>query len=477
MLDGWRTALLFLGGIGFQLFLASLVLLRPPRRQSSALAWILVILMVPVVGALAFFAFGDVRLGSRRRGESVRISARVRSVMSSHLSANDRAELPERWRPIGGLAYQIAETDPRGGNLAEPIGDTNAFIDALVRDIDDAREHVHLVYYIYLHDGSGRKVAEALMRAVERGVACRLLVDAVGSMRFLESRMKRELDAAGVRVVAAMPTRIRLSVRMDLRNHRKIAVIDGLVGYTGSHNIAAASFALKPKFAPWVDATLRLDGPIVRDLQELFVEDWYLDTDESFEHLLSIRPRHHEGGVVLQVLGTGPASHNDALIQLIQASFHLAREELILTTPYFVPDEGTRDALATAALRGVKTKLVVPARNDSFLVGAASRSYYEPLLAAGVEIHEYTKGLLHAKTITIDRDFAVVSTANLDRRSFELNSEASLAIFDSDLASRVRFLQQGYIDDSRAIDAARWARRGTLVKISHNAAGVLSPIL
>jgi cardiolipin synthase len=142
-----------------------------------------------------------------------------------------------------------------------------------------------------------------------------------------------------------------------------------------------------------------------------------------------------------------------------------------------VPDEGTRDALATAALRGVRTSLVVPKRNDSFLVGAASMSYYEPLLDAGVHIHEYTKGLLHAKTITVDRDFAVVSTANLDRRSFELNFEVSLAVYDSDFASRIRFLQRSYVADSIPIDPARWSRRRWTKRLGQNAAGILSPIL
>jgi cardiolipin synthase len=478
MLEGWRTGLVFLAGISLQVVLAGMVLLRPPRRQSSALAWILVILMIPVLGAAAFLLFGDVRLGTGRRRRHQRIAVAVRRTVAAHWADAGRPEMPERWKPIASLAYQVAATDAHGGNRAELIADTELLVESLVRDIDAATEHCHLLFYIYLADGSGRRVADALRRAAARGVACRLLVDGVGSARFLESSMRRELASAGVHVRAALPTKIRFSsARIDLRNHRKIAVIDGLIGYTGSHNVAAASFALKPKFAPWVDATVRVDGPVVRDLQELFVEDWFMDTDESLEGLLRIRPREHAGGMVLQVLGTGPSSHNDALIQLIQAAFHLSREELIVTTPYFVPDEGTRDALATAALRGVDTHLVVPRRNDSFLVGAASMSYYEPLLDAGVHIHEYTKGLLHAKTITVDRDFAVVSTANLDRRSFELNFEVSLAVYDSDFASRIRFLQRSYVADSIPIDPARWSRRRWTKRLGQNAAGILSPIL
>lgn len=478
MQDGWQAALLFVVGLVFQLVLAGLVLLRPPKRQASTLAWILVVVMVPVIGAILFLLFGDVRMDSRRRRRHRDIVHRVRATLSEHWANTRPTLLPEAYQPIANLAYHVGETEPRGGNGLELLAETDALIDALVRDIDAAERHVHALYYIYLPDESGRKLGEALVRAAQRGVDCRLLVDAVGSNDLLGSVLRDELENGGVQVVAALPTRLRFSTgRIDLRNHRKLMVIDGLIGYTGSHNIAAAAFALKPRFAPWVDATVRIEGPAVRDLQELFIEDWYLDTSESLEELLAITPTFHEADIAVQLLGTGPSSESEALVKLIQAFFHLAREELILTTPYFVPDEGTCDALITAALRGVQVVLVVPARNDSFLVGAASRSLYAPLLDAGVRIYEYTKGLLHAKTITIDRDAALVSTANLDRRSFELNLEISLVVYDSDFASRVRFMQRSYIEDSRRIDRKDWAARAWYRRIGHNAAGVLAPIL
>ena len=225
-----------------------------------------------------------------------------------------------------------------------------------------------------------------------------------------------------MRVVGALATRLRLGgARIDLRNHRKLAIVDGRVAYTGSHNVAAASFAPKPGFAPWIDATVRIEGPAARDVQELFVVDWYLDTGETLDDYLAIAPPPSEPGIPVQVIGTGPDSRHEAIVRLIQAAFHLAREELILTTPYFVPDEGTLDAMRTAAERGVRTVLVVPRRNDSRLVGAASRSQYELLLASGVEIHEYTQGLLHAKTITVDRDLALVTTRQ--PRSAQLRAE------------------------------------------------------
>jgi cardiolipin synthase len=478
MFGDWRQALVFVGVLATQLFLAGLVLVRRPQRQSSALAWILFILLLPVFGAACFVLFGEVRTDSRRRRRHREIVTRVQAMLARQHGHARAEELPEVHRPIANLGYLVGKSVPRGGNRLELHADTECFVDALVGDIDAARAHAHVLTYIFLDDASGRAVAAALVRAAARGVRCRLLVDAVGSKGFLGSDLRRELERGSVRVVAALSTRLRFgATRLDLRNHRKIAVVDGRVGYTGSHNVAAASFAVKPRFAPWVDATVRLEGPSVLGLQELFVQDWYMETGEGLDECLAEEPSRVEPGISVQVIGTGPDSPHEAVVRLIQAMLHLAREELILTTPYFVPDEGTLDALLTAADRGVRTKLVVPQRNDSRLVGAASRSLYEPLLESGVEIHEYTRGLLHAKTITVDSALALVSTANLDRRSFELNYEASLVVYDSGFARRLRELQHRYLASSLLIERARWLRRGWPRKLAQNAAGVFAPIL
>jgi cardiolipin synthase len=477
MPDGWDQTLIFAGGIVLQLLLAALVLVRPPQRQSSALAWILLILIVPIVGAAFFLLFGEVRTGTRRNRRHREIVERVHALVARQGEPR-AAELPAVQRSIANLAYLVGESEPREGNRLELLAETAEFVAALAADIDAAADHCHLLYYIFLDDESGQAVGAALLRSAARGVGCRLLVDAAGSKPFLRSRLRRELERGGVRVVAALPRWIGIgSTRIDLRNHRKLAVVDGRVAWTGSHNVAAASFALKPRFAPWVDATVRIEGPAARDVQALFVEDWFLETGETLEDCLAIAPAAHPSGVAVQVIGTGPDSRHDALVRLIQAAFHLAREELIVTTPYFVPDEGTLDALLTASERGVHTVLVVPRRNDSWLVGAASRSLYEPLLDSGVELHEYEKGLLHAKTITVDRDLALVTTANLDRRSIELNYEVSLVVYDSDFASRLRFLQRSYVEDSVQVERAEWQRRSWPRRIAHNAAGIFAPIL
>src|SRR5262245_26040634 len=295
---GWQHVLLILGGLLFQACMVGLVLVRPPQRQSSALAWIFLILILPIVGAGLFLLVGDVRMGARRRRKHREILERVRATLARHATELRAAELPDVQRSIANLAYLVGDTVPRAGNRLELLADTEGFVAAVVADLDATADHAHLLYYIFLDDESGRAVGAALLRAAARGVRCRLLVDAAGSKPFLRSRLRRELERGGVRVVAALPRRLRLGgTRIDLRNHRKFAVLDGRVAYTGSHNVAAASFAPKPRFAPWVDATVRIEGPAVRDVQELFVEDWYVDTGETLEECLSIAPPTHEPGI------------------------------------------------------------------------------------------------------------------------------------------------------------------------------------
>ncbi len=466
---------------GVRIGLAGVILLRSRGTPAARLAWLVVLLALPGLGIPAYLLFGEVRLGRRRIERHREIMRRI-NVHGADYAFRARLaapEIPADFRQIAFLAESVGGNVPLGGHTLRLFGDTNLFIQSLVEDIDHATRHCHLLFYIFLTDHSSSRVAEALLAAATRGVDCRLLVDAVGSKDFLRSGLRGRLEAGGVQVVDALPANLlRMAfARLDLRNHRKIAVIDGTVGYSGSQNIADAAFAIKRKYAPWVDAMVRIEGPAVRDLQVIFVQDWYLDTNESLEAVLAEIPPATPDGAAIQVIGTGPDVYNEAMLHMMLTAFHTAREELILTTPYFVPDEATASALYTTARRGVNVSLVVPARNDSPLVAAASRGYYEKLLDSGIRIYEYRRGLLHAKTITVDRRLAMVTTANLDRRSFELNFEVSLVVFDTDFASELRFLQRSYIDDSTRVDEQRWRRRGWPRKLVQNTLGILGPLL
>jgi cardiolipin synthase len=476
---GVREILLFLAVLVVQLAFVARVLLRQLQYQSSSMAWIVLILALPGVGIALYLLMGEVRLGRRTIRRHREIQRLVRRRFESVLASPRAAPLPEEFQPLADLGTRVGGMEVRDGNRTSLFSDSEAAIDAMVADIDRAISHCHLLTYIYLVDGTGRKTAAALERASRRGVACRLLVDARGSKQFLRSGLRGNLEAAGVEVAAALPVSLWRQglARIDVRNHRKATILDGRVAYTGSQNVADAAFAIKPRFAPWVDVTVRLEGPVVRDLQALFVEDWYLARNESLEAVLEVEPPRREDGVPVQVLGSGPNSHYEALEQLVQATLHTARRRVVLTTPYYVPDEGTNSALRTVASRGVDTTLVVPARNDSPLVALASRSFYGELLEAGVAIYEFSGGLLHAKTMTLDGALAQVMTANMDRRSFEINFELSLLVYHSGFTREMLRVQEAYIADSDRVDRRRWEERPWPRRALENAAGLVSPLL
>jgi len=471
-----------------RILLAVAVLMQPGLAPMSRFAWLAIGFAFPLIGAPVYLFLGRTRLGTQRRQRYREVCRVIAETELRRAVPGPRAPppVPLEAKKIALLAERVGGNPVRAGNRLALFGEASSFLASLERDIDAAREHANLVFYIWIDDQAGQRIGEALVRAVQRGVRCRVLLDGIGSRPFLRSEACKELRGCGVEVVEALPARLwRLPLaRVDLRNHRKIAVVDGRIGYTGSQNMSEASFAPKPRFAPWVDVMMRIEGPAVHDLQGLFAQDWHMETGENpMEVLTPLRavaeqPGGHADSWV-QIAGTGPASQNDAMRQLIHTAIHSAQEELIITTPYFVPDSGTMSAILAIARCGVDTTLVLPARNDSRLVAAASGSYYDDLLAAGVHLWHYEPGLLHAKTITVDRKLAIISTANMDRRSFDLNFEVSTVVYDGDFASQLRMLQRSYLSQDRSypVDPDAWGRRSHWRRMGENAAALLHPVL
>lgn len=453
------------------------VLLRPRRDPASRIAWILFIAALPYVGALAYLLLGEVRLS--RIADPRRAHASSQAVVSYPVE-NAAGVLPCA-APGFSIGESISGFTPVGGNKGKLLDDSNATIDAMVRDIDAATEHVHLLFYIWLADKNGRKVVEAMVRAAQRGVACRVIVDDLGSRDFIRSEHWSAMRRSGVNLARAQPigsilVRI-LKGRVDVRNHRKVVVIDNHITYCGSQNCADPEFAVKPKYAPWVDAVVRFEGPIARQNQQLFLEDWFLCTGEDLRNLAQRPVMRPEEGALAQVIGTGPENHYSAMPELFATLMFSARRELVITTPYYVPDAAMQAALCASARRGVAVTIVMPAKNDSWFVGAASRSHYSELLEAGVCIHEYVGGLLHAKTLTVDGETTLIGSANMDRRSFELNFENNILFCDADLTQTIRRRQEDYIAKSRQVDLDDVAAWSWPYQLRNNAMAMLSPIL
>ncbi len=460
------------------------ILLRPHRDPASRIAWVVVVCALPILGTIAYLFLGEVNIGRRRVERLREVLAHMPRIPDQ--GAAGRTDLatgvPLHYQHLFWLGHSISGFQPVDGNKARLLPDSNATIDAMVTDIDSATDHVHILFYIWLPDNNGTKIVEALKRAAARGLACRVMVDDLGSRALIHSEHWRAMRTAGVHVAVGLPIGNPLlrpfEGRIDLRNHRKIVVIDDRITYCGSQNCADPEFRVKAKYAPWVDAVMRFEGPIARQNQFLFASDWMTYVSENLDHLLSkALPLSMPEGMAAQVIGTGPTARYSAMPEMFEALMFAARRELIITTPYYVPDESLHNALRTTAYRGVDTTIVFPARNDSWIVGAASRSYYSDLLTAGVKIYEYKGGLLHTKSLTLDGEITLIGSANMDRRSFELNYENNILFCDPGLTGVMRERQQQYITRSNRVTKEAVAAWPISRQLLNNLIATLGPVL
>lgn len=470
------------------LYFVARVMLRPYREPASRIAWMLLLLALPIFGMVFYVLLGETNIGAKRaeRMRSVRDSLieRFKALHLSDLIAPTVLHaIPTRYHQAFHIGRSVNGFWPVAGNRAQLMRDSEHMVDALVADIDAAKQHVHVLFYIWLADESGLKVAHALIRAAQRGVVCRVLVDALGSRALMRSPHWQEMRAAGVQQAVALamgnPLLRILYGRIDLRNHRKIMVIDGEITYCGSQNCADAAFAPKAKYAPWVDTVVRLTGPIALQNQLVFLSDWESTTGEHLNLLDEIDPSiaQETDGFPAQVIATGPTERHSAMSDVFMKFIGIAQRELMVTTPYFVPNESIVNALCVAARCGTAVTLIVPRRNDSWIVAAASRSYYRTLVQAGVQIFEYNGGLLHAKLLTIDGEVTLIGSSNMDRRSFELNYENNIALYDPALTQDIVARQKVYLSASTPVtlaDIEQW-RKPTL--LWYNTVATMGPVL
>lgn len=446
------------------------------RKPATAIAWILTIVFIPILGAVAFFLVGFGRLPKARREKQRAVSTRMleRSGVSDHIAGPG---VPDWLDTAVVLNQRLGALPMVTGSSTILIEDYQGSLDAMIADIDAAQEFVHVEFYILVRDQTTRPLFDALARAVERGVAVRVLSDFVSGLMFPRRketiRALREMGAQWHPMLPLRPWRGQWQ-RPDLRNHRKLVVVDGRVGYTGSQNLIDETY-LKPKNVKrglhWLELMVRLEGPIVGELDAVFVTDWYSETEEllSLETHASGASEDAPSGsgsaelvrsVDAQVIPSGPSFENDNNLKLFIMLIHNARKRISITSPYFVPDESTMMALVTAASRGLDVELFVSEIADQLLVAHAQRSYYAELLDAGVAIWLYrAPTVLHSKHFTIDDDIAVIGSSNMDIRSFSLNMEVSVLVSSREFTDRMRIVEDRYRAQSFRLDADEWARR------------------
>jgi len=477
------SAILFVDFIVKIVIAARVILQRRPTGET--LAWIMVVFSMPVLGPLLYLMFGELRLGRRRAGRFTELTKPLMTWLHDirQRSLVDWNSLEADYKPLAEMCERTIGVPALAGNRIELLEDWQEIFARLLADIEAAQSTIHLEFYIWSDGGEADRVVDALVHAQRRGVTCRVLVDALGSHRFLKGKMCRRLRDAGIHVVAALPGGLfRLPfVRFDLRLHRKVVVIDGRIGYTGSLNLVDPRYFKKDAgVGEWVDAMVRLEGPAVEAMQIIFLADWYVESHVELDHLLETadaKPQPSRGDIETQVMPSGPDLPANAIEQVLLTAIYSARHELLITTPYFVPSEPLMLALVAAARRGVKVVLVLPRRVDSKLVRFASSAFKGELLEAGVRIALFEDGLLHTKSVTVDRTHCLFGSVNLDPRSFRLNFEILLAMYDSKFTAQLADLQQRYIDRSELMDLEAYRNRPLRYVVLESVARLLGPLL
>lgn len=485
--DSWSWSLTLIIGAWLIRIVMLIVVVSRKTSVSTCLAWLAIIYFQPWIGLTLYLLIGENRLGHSRARLHARhaqhLAAAMRRVsfLQPHII---RPTLDDQQQYVAYVAENLGGLPIVGSNHVDLIADSDALVDRLVADIDAAQHHVHLLYYIFMGDAVGQRVGQALERASARGVTCRVLVDAVGSRQMFR-QIRRSWRPRGERITVVPALRANLLrrrfARLDLRNHRKLAIIDGHTAYTGSQNIVRPDYGFPPhrRIGPWRDISARITGPAVAQFQAVFVEDWDFATNHTLEAEVALfpEPLADGGSVALQAVPSGPNFPTLVLQDVVVQAIHAARRRVIITTPYFVPDDALLAAMRLACMRGVKVELVVPRRTNHPITDIAGRFYFAQLLEAGVHIHLHDNGLLHAKTLTIDDRMAMLGSANFDVRSFHLNFELNTLLYDANIVAELRTLQRHYIQESQELTHDAWEGRSDWSRLGENLAKLLSPLL
>lgn len=469
----WSTTLFV---ANWAIIIGALIVIPFRRSPAAAQGWLLLFFFQPFAAAALYFFIGDARHPKWRRERIKDVPSVVFNAIQDIPSiAEAGLTLGPRSRTAAHLVQTLGKLPCLAGNSIDLDPNYNRVVDRITADIDAAVHHAHAMFYILHDDEAGNKVLSALERAARRGVKCRLLIDAVGSSHD-RNAIARRLDGSGVEIRLILPLRFwRRATRADLRNHRKIVVVDGRIGWVGSQNMHQIEYEPNTFYR---EVMARVSGPVVLELQAIFIGDWFLETDEDISSPeLMPMPAATDGGVVAQVMPSGPDHPAGRLDTLFTDLVHSARERIVLTTPYFIPNEPLSLALQTAVQKGVKVTLFVTATTNSFLIDHAQRSYYDELLESGVEVMLYRERFLHAKHLSIDDDIAVIGSANMDRRSFELNSEVTLIVYDAGVVAQMRLIENDYRAKSARLMPDDWNQRGVVTKLVENATRLISPLL
>ncbi len=457
------------------------VLLRRAKRPMAQLAWILCLVTLPGLGVLLWWFMGRTHLDRKRRR---RAEARQR-VAEGLSKLSRRGELPDPdpddEEPLGDRILFVDDNEifpTTANNRAKILVTGVEAFPEFEKAIRAAKDHIHVQFYIWKKDDTGRRLRDALVDKAREGVEVRFLYDAFGAAGLRTGSFLKPLKEAGAQIQPFLPFRIERSMRVNFRNHRKILVCDGEVGFTGGLNVG-------DEYNEWYDMACRIEGPAVNQLQEVFAEDWYFATQENLAESKYFRGTQATSDlddgefrhVIARVMASGPDSWKKVSHVMFFLAITNAEERIWITNPYFVPDTAIMVALTTAAMRGVDVRLLLPGKSDVAVARRAGRGYYEELLQAGVKIYEYQPEILHAKTLVFDDNWSIVGSANMDNRSFNLQFEVNLVFGGEGINGRLadEFLER--LEDADEITAEEWEERSTWQRLVESGARLFSPVL
>ncbi|QDU10607.1 cardiolipin synthase [Gimesia aquarii] len=474
----WIMGVLSLCGYLITLALIPTILLQKKRHPSASISWILTIILLPGLGGILYLFFGINRVQRRslsKERSNQSLAPKLPQVIQNQLLSMDG--YLHFNRIMMRLAKNVGHTVPTFGNRVELVTDTNRTLGLIKQAILNAKSSIHLEYYIWQPDRSGTQIRDLLIEKAKAGIEVRFLYDGFGSLK-LRHRFFKPMLEAGIQVAPFLPgATFRERWSINLRNHRKIVIVDGNVAFTGGMNIGDEYLGQTIELGFWRDTHLKIEGPEALQLQQVFAEDWFFATGVALTQYHYYPHPEPTGNVTAQTLLSGPEKDADVFLTIMFAAINEARESIQLTTSYFVPPESLTTALESAAQRGVHVKLLLSGKSANPSTVYAGRSYYDSLLDAGVEIFEYTKGILHSKTLAIDGCWSLVGTANFDFRSLILNFEVGLAIYDRKFAQRLMESTEKDILTATKITKVDWAKRRKITILKQNLCRLFAPVM
>ena len=452
----------------------------------KTLAYLMLAIFVPVAGMVFYFTVGINYRKRKLYSKKLITDDVLRKELGGRLVSRTGTILQTQRDEIGygdglvNLLLKDSWSPLSGGNQVKLLFNGEEKFPELLEALKTARHHIHIQYYIYEDDAIGNQIKEILIDKARQGVQVRFIYDDFGS-RSIRKKMVKELHDAGIEAYPFNKIRLLfLANRINYRNHRRMVIVDGRTAFTGGINVSDRyinSGSGNEKY--WRDTHLRLDGIACNYLQYLFLCDWNFCAEKKLqpEPTYFNGTIHNTWDVAVQFAAGGPDSPTATILLSVLKAINIAKKEILITTPYFIPGESILDALKVASLSGVNVKLLVPFKSDSKLVNAAAWSYYTDMIKMGVDVHLYKKGFVHAKTMVIDDNISIIGSANMDYRSFELNFEVNTIVYNREITSQLKDAFYKDLEHAEMINIDRWEKRPMLKQLSERVARLLSPLL